>query len=202
MAVAFVVISCGNKLKATGESAGSEVPVQVVDNMQIVQSDKGRMKLRAEAPVMERYQNDSLNLDLFPQGFFAYAYDEEGLLETEIKADAAKHSLENAGNSSEKEIWVAYGNVKVTNLINRQTLETDTLFWDPKTERIFTDCYVRVLDPKGMMQGYGMESDQRARSTTFHKVFNNYVIIDNDSTAVVIDSVNFIGPFPKKIAVN
>lgn len=199
LAVAFVVISCSNKLKATGETAGADVPVQVVENMQIIQTDKGKFKMRVEAPVMERYQNDSINWDLFPDGFFAYAYDEDGLLETEIKGDEAKHVAPNKDNKKTgEELWAAYGNVKVTNLIKNQILETDTLYWDPGKEKIYTDCYVRIIDPQGLMQGYGMESDQRARTTVLRRVFNNYAIMDNDSTAVKIDSVNFIGPFPKK----
>lgn len=197
MAVAFVVISC-NDSNADGDGINHDIPLQVVDNMHIVQTDMGKFKLRLEAKTMERYENDSVKTDLFPEGFIAYAYDEDGLLETEIKGEQARHVSPADKQSSLKELWMAYGNVKITNLKQRQIMETDTIFWDPNNERIYTDCYVRVIDPKGLMQGYGMESDQRARSTVFRRVFNNYVIIDNDSTAVNIDTVNFIGPFPKK----
>jgi hypothetical protein len=55
-----------------------------------------------------------------------------------------------------------------------------------------------MYSPDGFMQGYGMESDQRARSTILFKPFNNYAIVVKDSTQVLIDSVNFIGPFQKK----
>ena len=79
-------------------------------------------------------------------------------------------------------------------------METDTLYWDQKNERIYTHCYVRMYSPDGFMQGYGMESDQRARSSILYNNFNNYAIIVKDTTQVLIDSVNFIGPFQKKIA--
>jgi hypothetical protein len=48
------------------------------------------------------------------------------------------------------------------------------------------------------MQGYGMESDQRARNNIIFNPFNSYGIVVEDSTRVVIDSINFIGPLPKK----
>jgi predicted amidophosphoribosyltransferase len=51
---------------------------------------------------------------------------------------------------------------------------------------------------RGFAQGYGMEADQRARSYTLFNNFNNYAFVVKDSTEVLIDSVNFIGPFPKK----
>jgi hypothetical protein len=77
-------------------------------------------------------------------------------------------------------------------------METDTLYWDQKNEKIYTHCYVRMYSPDGFAQGYGMESDQRARHTELFNPFNNYAIMSQDSTKVVIDSVNFIGPLLKK----
>jgi hypothetical protein len=47
------------------------------------------------------------------------------------------------------------------------------------------------------MQGYGMESDQRARDHTIFNPFNSYGIVVQDTTEVVIDTVNFIGPLLK-----
>ena len=55
-----------------------------------------------------------------------------------------------------------------------------------------------MYSPQGFMQGYGMESDQRARDSRIFNPFNSYGIVVQDSTEVVIDSVNFIGPLQKK----
>ena len=49
------------------------------------------------------------------------------------------------------------------------------------------------------MQGYGMESDQRARNSVILRPFDSYGVVVQDSTEVRIDSANFIGPFDKKI---
>lgn len=193
-AVAFVVISCRNNIKTSDENF-KDAPVQVVEDMFVVQSDMGLIQMRVEAPVMERYQTDSLDWEVFPEGFKTYAYNEKGLLETEIKSDQAKHT---APKNGKPEIWAAFGNVSVKNLIKKETMETDTLYWDRQNEKIYTDCYVRLISPSGFMQGYGMESDQRGRNSVILRPFNSYGIIDNDSTAVVIDSVNFIGPLQKK----
>ena len=48
------------------------------------------------------------------------------------------------------------------------------------------------------MQGYGMEADERARERILYNQFNSYGIIVKDTTQVMIDSVNFIGPLLKK----
>ena len=198
LAVAFVVYSCKGKLAEAEAVNMDEIPMQTVDDMFIVQSKNGVIQMRAQAPLMEKYEKDSLSYELFPEGFFVYGYADDGLLETEIIADNAKHVKHDNG----EETWSAFGNVVVKNLINQEVMETDTLYWDQKNEKIYTHCYVRMYSPKGFLQGYGMESDQRARNSIIFKPFNSYGIVVQDTTQVLIDSVNFIGPMRKKIVID
>ena len=192
-AVAFVVYSCKGKLAEADSLILEETPVQVVDNMFIVHSENGKIQLRMEADLMERYDKDTVSYELFPEGFAVYGYTNDELLETEIVSDNARHLKYKDG----REKWEAFGNVVVRNLIKQEVMETDTLYWDQKNEKIFTDCYVRMYSPDGFMQGYGMESDQRARNSIILKPFNSYGIVVQDSTQVLTDSVNFIGPLLK-----
>ena len=192
-AVAFVVFSCKGKLGEADSLNLKEVPVQTVDNMFIVQTKNGRIQMRSEAPLMERYERDTLTYELFPEGFFVYGYTEEEMLETEIVADQARHLKYKDG----REVWEAFGNVVVKNLMKQEVMETDTLYWDQENEKIYTHCYVKLYSPDGFMQGYGMESDQRARNSIIYKPFNSYGILEQEEP-VLLDSVNFIGPLPKK----
>ena len=192
-AVAFVVYSCKGKLGEAEALDLAETPVQVVDDMFLQQTENGVVKLRAEAPRMEKYEKDTLDYELFPDGFFVYGFDETGKLETEIVADNARHMKYDDG----RETWEAFGNVVVKNLINQEVMETDTLYWDQENEKIYTHCYVRMYSPDGFMQGYGMESDQRARNSIIFNPFNSYGFLEQEEE-VLIDSVNFIGPLPKK----
>ena len=192
-AVAFMVYSCKGKLGEAESLNINEVPVQTVDDMFIVQTENGKIQMRAEAPLMERYERDTLSYELFPDGFFVYGYTEDEKLETEIIADKARHLKYKDGRES----WEAFGNVVVKNLIKQEVMETDTLYWDQKNEKIYTHCYVRMYSPDGFMQGYGMESDQRARNSIIFNPFNSYGILEQDED-ILIDSVNFIGPVQKK----
>ena len=192
-AVAFVVLSCKGKLGEADAINIEEAPVQTVDDMFIVQTKNGVIQMRAEAPVMERYERDTMSFELFPAGFFVYGYTDDEKLETEIVADRARHLKYKDGRES----WEAFGNVVVRNLIKQEVMETDTLYWDQKEEKIYTHCYVRLYSPDGFMQGYGMESDQRARNSIIYNPFNSYGILEQDEE-VLIDSVNFIGPIQKK----
>lgn len=193
-AVAFVVYSCKGKLAEEDAMDITLMPVQTADSITSVQTQNGQIQMRMEAPLMERYETDSLSTQLFPEGFAVYGYIDGGLLETSITADNARHLKYSDGRES----LAAFGNVVVKNLIKREVMETDTLYWDQKEEKIWTDCYVKMYSPDGFMQGYGMESDQRARNSIIFRPFNSYGIVTQDSTAVNVDSVNFIGPIQRK----
>lgn len=193
-AVAFVVYSCKSNLGVAESLDLAETPMQTVNDMFVVRTQNGTLQMRMEAGLMERYERDTLSYELFPRGFAVYAYNEDGLLETEITSDNARH----VKYEDDRETWEAFGNVVVKNVINKEVMETDTLYWDRKNQKIYTDCYVRMHSPDGFIQGYGMESDERARNTVILKVFDNYAVVVQDTTEVAIDSVNFIGPLLKK----
>lgn len=195
-AVAFIVYSCKGKLSEAEHLNLSDTPVQTVDSMFVVQTRNGGVQMRVEADVMERYENDTCSYELFPKGLHAFAYTEGDKLETILHSDNAKHFK---SKNNDNEYWSAFGNVVVQNVINQQTLETDTLYWDQANKEIYTDCYVRMFSSDGFIQGFhGMRSDEMARNVRIFKAFDSDVVIVQDSTKVVIDSVNFIGPLLKK----
>jgi Uncharacterized protein conserved in bacteria len=194
-AAVFVVASCKKKIEAAIQPVDlNKTPVQVIDNMDALDSDKGMLDQRMAAPRMERYEGDSSSWETFPKGFAIYSYTADGQLETKITADQAIHNT-----TKGKEEWKAYGHVVVKNFLKEETLETDTLFWDKANERIFTNCYVKMRSPSGFLQGFGMESDQRASNAKIIKPFDSYGYVDHDTSEVIIDPANFIGPIYRPV---
>lgn len=172
----------------------SSKPSQRIDDMFAVRTANGRVSMRIEAPVMERYFTDSSSMELFPAGFSVYAYSENGLLESLIVSDKAQHI---SFNAKEEDIWQATGNVIVHNIPDLQTMETDTIYWDLANHEIYTDSYVKLFAPGGFMQGYGMRSNDRGTNSVLYNPFDSYGVTTRDTTTVVLDTINFIGPFPK-----
>lgn len=157
----------------------------------MLQTENGSVQMRVDTDRMERYDNDTMSFEVFPNGINVYAYTDGDVLESTIQSDKARHE-KNKRNG--KEIWMAFGNVIVKNIIKKETMETDTLYWDRQKQEISTDCYIRLFSPDGFMQGYGMRSDERARNSIILRPFNSYGVVVQDSTSFVTDSVNFIGP--------
>jgi hypothetical protein len=195
LTVAFVVFSCKQKLSEADKLDITSTPLQSVDNFYMLQTENGRVQLRVEAPLLERYDSDTISYELFPKGLNVYAYKEDGILESTIQSDKARHEK---NKNTDDEIWMAFGNVIVKNIVNQQIMETDTLYWDRKNHEIYTDCYIKMFSPDGFMQGYGMRSDERASNSIILKPFNSYGVVVQDSTEVRTDTVNFIGPRIKK----
>ena len=171
-------------------------PVQTADSIFTINSKNGIIVMRMEAPRMEKYDRSTKEQDMYPDGLTVYSYTDAGLLETEIHS---KHAIYTKIKSTKEEEWKLFGDVYVRNVINDQVMTTDTLYWDQKNERIHTDCYVRITSPNGLLQGYGMESDQKANNSVILNPFDSFGRNETDSTKVYIDTVNFIGPLPRKV---
>lgn len=198
LALAFVVYSCRSNLAEAQKLDLGKTPLQTVDDMFFVRTENGKLKMRVESPRMEVFEHDTVSYDLFPEGIRIFGYSEDGKLETTIFADAARHDKPASGSRRAGEVWSAFGDVVVRNIVQQETMETDTLYWDSEAKEIWTDCYVKMSSPSGYMQGYGMRSDEMARNAILMRPFDNEFLIQNDTTAVLVDSVNFIGPRVKK----
>ena len=190
--VATIVVSCGRKLEQIDSNLVENAPTQVVKDMEAIQTQKGMVKMRMRASVMERYEeNDGKKSEeIFKNGFNVMIFNEEGKMETQIISNEANHSV-----VDKIEKWSAYGNVVINNYIKGEVIKTDTLYWDKDKKLIYTHCYVTLSSPQGFMQGFGLESDEMARRAQLLRPFDSYGVVDNDSTrAAYVDSVNFIGP--------
>jgi len=196
-AVAFIFFSCKSKISEAERIDLENYPLQVVDSMRLLQTNRGHVEMRVVTGRMERYQSDSLSYELFPNGIWVYAYTEDGSLESTIVADEARHEQKSEDEEA-GDVWEAYGNVVVRNVMKDETMETDTLYWDRTSKEIYTDCYIRMYSPDGFMQGFGMRSDERARNAVIQRPFNSYGVVVKDSTEVIIDTANFIGPLLPK----
>ena len=189
LAVATFVVSCGSEDEA--EVDFSKTPMQVLDNMVFEESDKGVATFRMRAPRMEKYKDEKQEYELFPKGFYIYGYTAEGELETTIFSNKAKHIKASEGLD---ESWTAMGNVVVINHLKGQKIETDTLYWDRNRHTIWNNCFTKLYDPDGYMEGYSLNSDERAANAIIQRPFNSYVVIEKDSLKEYRDTANFIGP--------
>ena len=174
---AIVVFSCKESIEKTDAlTAVDSLSTQTVRDMELIETKFGKVSLRFRAPLMESYSLLAEPFEIFPQGLEATTYTPEGELETMITANIAIHFTTN-----ENERWEAYGNVVIVNHIEEQTLLTDTLYWDRTKQQISTQAFVKMFSPQGLMQGYGMESDEKAYNAVILRPFNSWGVIRQDT---------------------
>ena len=69
--VATIVVSCGRKLDQIDSNLVENAPTQVVKDMEAIQTQKGMVKMRMRASVMERYEDNDgkKSEEIFKNGF-------------------------------------------------------------------------------------------------------------------------------------
>ena len=139
-----------------------DLPVQEAINFETLYTDSGQIRFSLKTPKLLRFENDGKAYIEFPMGVELIKYDEKQNIISTITADYAKQF--------EKESkWEAKNNVVVTNLAG-DTLKTEHLIWEEKTEKIYTEEFVKIIRENQTITGLGLTSDQNMTNWKIKKV--------------------------------
>ena len=99
-------------------------------------------------------------------------------VEASIKADTAYFF-------NKEELWKLMGNVHIQNLKGEQ-FDTELLYWDQRTQRIYSDEFIRIEQPDRIITGHGFESNQQMTVYTIRKPEGIFYV---DEEAAAADSL-------------
>ena len=147
-------------------------PAVMAKNIELTFSDSGRIQAKLFSDLMQRYIGDISFLE-FPKGFVVNIYDSAMRIETTISGNYGKRD-------EQSRVMFAKGNVVVRNVQKRQQLNSDILFWDEKSRKIFTKTKVRITTDNMILYGDGLESDE---SFTDYTILNPHgqMTVEKDS---------------------
>ncbi|EKC44957.1 protein containing DUF1239, partial [human gut metagenome] len=97
----------------------------------------------------------------FEKGVYLEKFDSIFQVEASIKADTAYFF-------NKEELWKLMGNVHIQNLKGEQ-FDTELLYWDQRTQRIYSDEFIRIEQPDRIITGHGFESNQQMTVYTIRK---------------------------------
>jgi LPS export ABC transporter protein LptC len=100
---------------------------------------------------------------ILDSGVFVRFYDANGKQSGTLRAD-----IVNIDDKTKD--MVANGNIIVVSDSNLTKLETNTLKWEQQRRRIYTDVYVKITSPSEIIEGIGLESDERLSNYKIYKV--------------------------------
>ncbi|MDO7884845.1 LPS export ABC transporter periplasmic protein LptC [Hymenobacter cheonanensis] len=128
-------------------------PLIETNNVVTLLSDSARLHIRLTAPLEQRFENSDI---LYPKGVTVTFYDKMGkLIINTLVARWGKFD-------SAKQLYIMRGAVKVANVPQQQTLNTEELFYNRSQQKIYTDSamFVRVQTPTEVLTGYGLTANQ------------------------------------------
>ena len=174
LSVVLFVFSCTNDpSEVKSISIPEDLPMEVTTDLNLRFSDSGYVRLNLSAPKAEYYPNLEEPERRFPEGIDVKFFDSFGKEESRLQADYAVQFM----NQS---LWHATGNVVVVNRKGEQ-LNTEELFWNEKTEEIYSDVFVRLTSGQEVIMGEGFKADQNFDNYEINKVTGTIEIDDEEN---------------------
>jgi len=166
---ATMLFSCENDMMTVIKlSSKDSIPDVSITNVNVKQSEMGRITLELTAPKMISFQTRDAYTEL-PNGLKIIFYDSLMQPKSELTA--------NYGISwDSKQVMEARGNVVIKNFQKQEQLNTESLLYDRLGRKVSTKEFVKITTPDRTILGKGMESDE---------LFDNWVIKDVSSTIYV-----------------
>lgn len=149
-------------------TAKDSIPDVTIYNVDVMESDEGKLSHKLTAPKMVNYQSHDAYTE-FPNGLRIVFYDSIMQMKAEITA--------NYGISwDSRRTMQARGNVIIKNFQRQQVLNTESLVYDLNTRKVSTDDFVKITSPDKIVTGKGMVSDE---------LFQNWIISNVNATIYV-----------------
>lgn len=167
-AIFFVLTSCDEDLTKINRNDDTNFPSQVINNAKIIQRDSGMIKLRATAPLIEKYEYIDSPYIVARKGINILFYDKKKP-DTPGKIDAKFAKF-----NEKKKFYEARGNVRIITNEN-QMFAMQSVFWDQAKRTIYTTDTVYVTDKDGstLIGANGMRAKDDFSEYTFFNSSGN-----------------------------
>lgn len=162
-AIFFSLMSCDEDLTKINKNRDNNFPSQVINNANIVQRDSGMIKLRATAPLIEKYEYIDSPYIVARKGINILFYDKK-------KPNVpGKISAKYAKFNEKKKFYEAKGNVRIISNEN-QMFAMQSIYWDQVKKVIYTKDTVYVTDKDGstLVGANGMTAKDDFSEYTFY----------------------------------
>jgi len=169
--LAGVLFACENDVKEIEKYDLSEkFPDQTVQEVEILYSSEGRVSFQLNAPVLDQYGGEK-PYDEMPKGVHIQIFDTLMNVTTELTSNYAI-------NLTHKNKMEAKEDVVVVNE-KGETLNTEHLVWDKKTQKITSDVFVKITTKDQVLMGEGLIANEDFTNYRILKP-RGIINIDND----------------------
>ena len=188
LTMSATIVSCKDKIETASGIDLSKIPSEETTNIKILYTENGDIKYDFVAKKIDHYINDTASYYIIPKGFYGQSY---VLIDSVVGLSVANADIRADGGlyRQNPDFFEAYHNVVARNLLIEQSLETDTLYYDPSKEEeaiySFSPSVIkRPLDTIPAISGF--YTDRQFKMYGFTKVRRGaayYVESATDSTS-------------------
>lgn len=147
--------------KRSSETNLETMITQQSDTLTMVYTKNGKKDYRFTTPLMERYEFARDPYMEFRYGIEIITFDSLGNEASQLLADYAIYY-------EKRELWEARGNVRGRGEDGRK-LYTQQIFWDEKTDKVYSNVDTKVVDGDDVFVGEGFESDSAFEDWVFRE---------------------------------
>lgn len=166
LAVFSLVVACNqSEIK---EPLVYDGPLRTGENIELFYTEDNQVKVKMVAALLYEFENGDRE---FPNGLYLEFFDEEGKLESTLRANEAYYF-------KKENQWRGRGKVEVKNIAKNEQLNTEELFWRPTEEKIFTDKFVTIRQQTDVIYGQGLEAKQDMTDYEIKKPEGEFAVED------------------------
>lgn len=183
----FLSASCskGKEPVSAAITNRDSVPVMVTRDVATYISDSGVVRYKIIADEWQVFDRLDPSMWTFEQGVYLEKFNNDLSIEATIVADTAYYY-------DKEELWELRGNVHIENEQDEQ-FDTQLLFWDQKTKRVYSDLFIRIRQQKRIITGTGFTSNQDFTRYTIKHTQGIFPVKEEsataDTTIVTTDSI-------------
>lgn len=149
------ISACSNDMKdVEALISGAGVGKEVASDVEIFYSDSAVVRIKITAPTLVRHIGQSSQDEEFPDGLLVEFYNNKKRPYSWLKADYGMRDVL-------KKRIVTKGNVEMYNRKNEK-LMTSELIWDEGEEILYTEKFVKIIQPESQdtSTGFGFVTNQ------------------------------------------
>jgi len=165
---AFFLVSCETdleKINVVGRS--NDAPKEIAENIEVLYSDSGFVKMKLNAPLFEKYTDERDPYVVFPKGMKTLFYDRTLTVTSRLSAEYGIRYE----NSQRME---ARKNVEVVNE-KGDKLNTEHLIYNPADGKLRSNEFVKITTADEIIYGTGLEANE---DFSRYRIFNIKGIIN------------------------
>ena len=147
----------------------SSTPGMFTDSVTTLISDSGKTRYRIITEEWKVFDKAKDPYWYFPKRVYFERFDDSLRTESLVQCDTATYF-------TNRRMWELRKNVTLKNLKGEQ-FETNLLYWDQRSQRIYSDSFIRIQQENQILTGYGFESNEQL---TQYKIFKSTGIFPLD----------------------